>query len=137
MQLKQLDDRIDQDYRALDELRQLAFSIGSVDYSRQRVRTSLPSSSPFEDAAAKLCAASCALDKEIDEYVDLKRLITGQIRHLENEISAGVLYRRYVEYKPLEVIADEMGYSYSHLRHLHGRALEEFERRYLQGEEDR
>ena len=131
-QLRQLDNYIRQNREILGELRQMASGIDSIDYSKQRVKTGAPARSPAEDTAMKLHEISYTLRKEIAEYADLKRLIVGQIRNLESEVYSRVLYKRYVEYKPLETIAGEMGYSYTHLRHLHGWALKEFEKKYLE-----
>ena len=104
----------------LDELRQTAARIDSVDYSKQRVKTGTSARSPSEDAAMKLYELSCVLRREIVKYANLKQLIIKQIRGLENEVYSQILYKRYVEYKPLETIAGEMGYSYAYMRHLHG-----------------
>lgn len=123
-----MDDCIGQNQEMLDELRQMASGIDSIDYSKQRVKTGAPARSPVEDIVMKLHEVSHALMKEIAEYVNLKQLIVSQIRSLENEVYSRVLYKRYVKYKPLDIIADEMGYSHSHLRHLHGWALKEFEK---------
>ena len=131
LQLRQLDNYIRQNQEMLDELRQEASGIDSINYSRQRVKTGASVRSPAEDAAMKLHELSCTLRKEIAEYANLKRLIISQIRSLENEAYSRVLYKRYVEYKPLEAIADEMGYSYAYTRHLHGWALKEFGEKYL------
>ena len=45
--------------------------------------------------------------------------------------SIDILYKRYVQYKSLEEIAVEMSYSYTRLRHLHGRALQGFKKKYI------
>lgn len=39
---------------------------------------------------------------------------------------AGILERRYLRGRTLKQIADDMGYSYEHMRHLHGEALNRF-----------
>ena len=131
LQLRQLDNYIRQNQEMLDELRQTAARIDSVDYSKQRVKIGTPTRSPAEDTAIKLYEISHTLRKEIAEYADLKRLIVSQIRSLESEAYSQVLYKRYVKYKPLDTIADEMGYSYAYMRHLHGWALKEFGEKYL------
>lgn len=42
-----------------------------------------------------------------------------------------ILYKRYVEYKRLKTIADEMNYTYEYIRSMHGWALEEFSKKIL------
>ena len=61
------------------------------------------------------------IDKEIDGFVNKKHQIINQIQ---------VLFKRYVEFMRLEVVAVEMGYTYQYTRDLHGNALRNFERSY-------
>ena len=66
----------------------------------------------------------------IDRFVDLKNKIISEIQGLSNPVYIQILYKKYVEAKRLEVIAVEMSYSYDHIKHAHGRALQEFGRKY-------
>ena len=70
------------------------------------------------------------LDKLIDEYVDKKNLIISQIDGIENETYYEILFARYIEKKTFEKIADEMTYSFRNVTRLHGRALQQFEKKY-------
>lgn len=66
----------------------------------------------------------------IKEKVNLettKDRIRKEIQSLPNTKRANLLYKRYVEDKKLETIADEMGYSYIDIRREHGLALRDFE----------
>lgn len=66
----------------------------------------------------------------IKEKVNLettKDRIRKEIQSLPNTKRADLLYKRYVEGKKLETIADEMGYSHIDIRREHGLALRDFE----------
>ena len=65
---------------------------------------------------------------EIDYFVDLKHKVINQIQSLDNRSYAEILYKRYIEFKRLELIAVELGYSYNRIRHLHGEALKYFDK---------
>lgn len=67
----------------------------------------------------------------VDNYVDKKNKIIGEIQTLENENYMNLLYKRYVEGKRLEVIAVEMNYNYGHTKKMHGWALLEFGEKFL------
>lgn len=130
-QLHKADVIISQRIKEKDDLRTMSTSIGSFDYSKERVQTSPPSSAPHEDFVNKAVDLENEINRLIDDYIDLKHKIIGQIHGLHDVRYVDVLYKRYVENKRLDVIAAEMNYEYNHIRHLHGRALQEFERRYL------
>lgn len=66
--------------------------------------------------------------QETDQLMSLQHEIIGQIQQLARSEYVDLLYKRYVEDKTFDRIADEMGYSYDHIRRLHKKALNEFER---------
>ena len=72
------------------------------------------------------------LNKQIDEFVDLKNKIINEIQSLKDINYVKLLYKRYIEYKRLEVIAVEMNYTYTYVRTLHGQALQEFDKVHTQ-----
>ena len=63
------------------------------------------------------------LDEMIDEYVCKKELIVSQIDSMEDEVSYDILFARYIEKKTLD-------YSFRQITRLHGKALQEFEKKY-------
>lgn len=66
------------------------------------------------------------IDCLIDNYVDLKHKIIGEIHELQNSKYIEILYKRYVEEKRLEEVAVEMNYTFQYVILLHGYALKEF-----------
>ena len=79
---------------------------------------------------AKIDEMERNLDKMIDEYIEKKNLIIGQIDGIENEDYYNILFSRYIEKKTFEVIATEMKYSWRQIIRLHGKALKAFEEKY-------
>lgn len=128
-QLKLLDVKINQKMKQADDLRQMAQATGALDYSRDRVQTSV-SGDPISNTVIRYLSLEEEIDRQIDQFVDLKNQIINQIQELKDINYVQVLFKRYVEYKGLEVIAIEMGYTYPYVRALHGHALQEFEKTY-------
>lgn len=131
-QVRKADVNIDQRIREKEDLREMATSIGSFNYSKERVQTSPPSSAQYEQLINKMLDLDAEINSLIDSYVDLKHKIIGQIQGLCDVNYIEILNKRYIENKRLEVIAVEMNYDYNYIRHIHGRALQEFEKRYLE-----
>ena len=129
-QLERLNEMIDQKVKQADELREMAMGGGmGVRYDKDRVM-----SSPSQDGSVDKIIRYVDLEKEvnvdIDRYVDLKNQIINQIQGIKNQAHMKLLFKRYVEFKRLEVISVEMNYTYEHTRRLHGYALLDFERTY-------
>ena len=123
-----LDIKINQKIKELDELRTMSQAVRGIDYSKECVQTSLSSGANFEKAILRISELERMLDTEIDYLVDLKHKIINQIQSLDNRNYAEILYKRYIEFKRLELIAVELGYSYNRIRHLHGEALKYFDK---------
>ena len=126
-QLKLLDVKIDQKLKQVGGLRQMAQATGALDYSKDRVQTSLSGDS-LSNAVIRYLSLEEEVDRQIDQFVDMKNQIINQIQELKDVNYVQVLFKRYVEYKALEVIAVEMGYTYQYVRILHGHALQDFEK---------
>ena len=133
-QLKDYEDTIRTGRDTVARMEADLYSLSGIDYSQDKVQTS-----PDTDAvkAAKLDALAKERDR-IDrltiEKMELRIVILGQLEGMETYVYRSLLYRRYVEYKRLDVIAEEMSYEYGYIRQLHGAALQEFERLYLSDE---
>jgi len=70
---------------------------------------------------------------KVSEYIALKRHIISQMEQISDNRYYNILFKKYVQYKELQEIADEMGYEYKWLLHLHHDALEEFQITHLNG----
>ena len=62
---------------------------------------------------------------------DLKHKIINEIQGLGNILHIDILFKKYVQYKSLELIAVETGYSYDYVKHAHGYVLENFYNKFL------
>lgn len=124
-----------QQYAILEEKRkQLAFEIievregmagvGSPALS-DRVQTS-PSGDQMGNRVAKLISMEERLQALIDEKLAMGEKIITEIHNVDNAAYIKILYKRYIEFKKLKEIADEMDYSLDRVKHMHGYALQEF-----------
>lgn len=59
-----------------------------------------------------------------------KHKIINQIQSLKNSKYIEILYKHYVEFKRLEVVAVEMNFTYQYVVELHGYALKDFQTTY-------
>ena len=127
-QISRLDRMINNKLSEISQLRELAMSVSAVK-NEERVQNT-PNFDKIGTAYCKIEEMEEKLDKLIDEYVDKKNLIISQIDKIENETYYEILFARYIEKKTFEKIADEMTYSFRNVTRLHGRALQEFEKKY-------
>lgn len=130
-QLQRLDTVINQKIKEVDDLRLKSRSVGSIDYSKERVQTSPSGDAPFVKPICKIIDLEAEINAEIDKFVDEKHKIINQIQGLKNSDYISLLFKRYVEFKSLERICVEMNFSYDYIKHLHGYALKEFEDKIL------
>jgi hypothetical protein len=76
--------------------------------------------------------ASLDLEKEIDQdKAKLRAMISEAcdlLARVQDQKHYDVLYKHYIEYKPFEQVAVEIGYTYRNTHYLHGRALQAFEK---------
>lgn len=129
-QLQRLDTVIDQKIKELGYLRMKSQSVGGIDYSKERVQTSPSVDAPFVGLIRRIVTLNEEINAEIDFFVDKKHLIINQIQGLKNVNHVSILYKRYVEYKKFETIADEMNFTYQYTIELHGHALFNFQTTY-------
>ena len=127
-QISRLDRMINNKLSEISQLRELAMSVSAVK-NEERVQTT-PNFDKIGTAYCKIEEMEEKLDKLIDEFVDKKNLIISQIDKIENETYYEILFARYIEKKTFEKIADELTYSWRQVIRLHGRALQEFEKKY-------
>ena len=81
----------------------------------------------LEDSALKIIALKDEINHKINRFVDLKREIESIIEKIQDADQVAVLRKRYVEYKPWELIALEVGCKYRNVHYIHSDALKAFE----------
>ena len=130
-QVSRLNKMINNKLSEISQLRELSVSISAIG-NDEKVQTS-PNFDKIGTAIAKIDELESNLDKMIDEYLVKRERIIAQIDTMEEESVYQILFSRYIEKKTFEKIATEMKYSWRQIVRLHGKALQQFEKKY--GEE--
>ncbi len=110
--LRLLDARIDQRIKQLDELKRRRSYISAV----------VPCSGDGSGSDA-LSDLQAEISGEIMQFEKKRNEIIDAIQSMNDHKFMQVLYKRYVEYKPFEQIAAELGYARSHTLLLHRNAV--------------
>ena len=125
-QIKILDTKIKQKQEQYNQLYESTHSVGAVRYDREPVQTSRTN-----DAIERSIIRYLEVEEEIkDETLNLqktKHKIINEIQELDDDRFINLLYKKYVEYKPMNMIAEEMCYSYDYVKELHRNSLKAFE----------
>ncbi len=124
--VQRLDVVINQKMDEAVNLRLKSGSINGVDYSKQHGQTNHSLEAPFVKSINRVID----LEEEIDLLEGEKHEIINQIQNLPNSKHIEVLYKRYVEFKTFEKVADEMNFTYQYVVELHGHALKNFQKTY-------
>lgn len=127
-QISRLDRMINNKLIELSQLKNLSCSLSAIP-NEERVQTT-PNHDKIGAAFCKIESMEENIDKLIDEYVDKKNEIIAQIDGMEDETYYDILFSRYIEKKTFEKIAADMNYSFRQVTRLHGKALNEFEKKY-------
>lgn len=130
-QLRILDSKIQRRQQEVDELKQAAMSLGSVGLDPDKVRTDSPDPDPLASRIVNYVKMENEINEMIDEFIDLKHTIIGQIQMLEDANCMDVLWKRYVDRKTFVQIAEEMHYDISTIFRIHGRALQMFNEKFI------
>lgn len=118
--IKQIEDRI-------EELRTEASSPKAIRYDKDMIQSS-PSGDALANYVIRLDTEERKLIRLKEQYLDIHEEIRQRIIQILPGIYSDVLYMRYLEQKPLVVIAEELNYSYEWTCRLYGRALQAFSR---------
>ena len=129
-QVELLDVKIRQKKIELAGLKEEATCTGAFDYSAEKVQTSSKADS-MSKKVAKYVDLENEIHEDIERLTELKHKVIGQIHMLYDPKYINVLFKKYIEYKGLKEISKELGYSYDHIRRVHGWALLEFQRKNL------
>ncbi len=124
-QLIVIDTKINQKMEELADLMTAATSTGAIDYSKDRVQTSPQNAQ--ENRICKYVDLDAEINREIDEFVDIKHRVTKEIQELNVDYYIKILFKVYVQYKTVKDAANEIGLSYQYVRDLHKKALKAFE----------
>lgn len=127
-QISRLDRMIKNKLTELSQLKEMTCGLSAIP-NEERVQ-STPNFDKIGTAYCKIESMEENIDRLIDEYADKKNEIISQIDGMEDEILYDILFSRYIARKTFEKIADNMNYSFRQTTRLHGKALQEFEKKY-------
>ena len=119
-------------------LRAKAEGLRAITYDKDKVQVS--PTNTIEEAVTELVNLESRYKELIIRYSEAITTRIDQIQGLEDPRYAEVLMMRYIEEEPharngqmtFDDIAEEMHYSVSRIRFLHGAALQAFAKKYLQ-----
>ena len=74
-------------------------------------------------AIEKMARCEEKIIAEIDKLYDLREEIEAVIGAVPDPVQRELLERKYIQLQSLKLIAEEMGYSEDHIKHMHGWAL--------------
>lgn len=126
-QIQRLDRMIENKLSEKYALKTMVLKV-SASTEGERVQTS-GEKDRLGDSVAKIVDLEREIDMLIDTLIDKKAYISGQIESLELDYY-NVLTKRYVNYDTFDSIAQKTGWSIRKVFSVHGRALQEFEKRF-------
>ena len=129
-QLWNLDREIEIKYRVLEGVK-AQIGIRAMPDQGQNAGKSGSASDPVFEYVAKVTKLEKQLDKKIDRFIGLKAKIISQIDGMESRTFRNILTCRYVLMMGWEQVAENVGFDVRHCTRLHGKALQDFARRYL------
>ncbi len=132
--LKELKDYLDQEKRDLAKLKREAESLGGTDCREERVQTTKSGTPRYAVIMDQVVDLERQILMDTVDYFVKKEEITDQIQRIRDADCMSLLYKRYIQGLSLRDIAREMDFSYSYIRQLHGKALQEFEAVYTDPE---
>lgn len=115
---RKIENKISEEY----QLRMLATSLSSFSMG-EKVQTS-GAKDHVGDTIVKIADLQQEIAKDISEMSDIQQEVSSTINSLDNSLYSQLLHKKYVEYKSLVTVADEMGYSIQHIRSCHLKAIE-------------
>jgi len=119
-QIRKLDKMIQNKLVEIEQWKSIALG-SSISSEGDRVQSS-GSQDRMADAVIRYVSIQQEIDADIDRLVDAKREVISTIEQLPlNEYD--ILHQVYIQYKTLDVVADEYQKSYSWATTIHGRAL--------------
>ncbi len=127
-QIQMADILIEQKLLELQDLMDSVRGATAINYDSDRVQTT-PANSQ-EAIICKYVDLNDEVNRQIDDFVDMKHEIIDQIQSIGDSRYVQILFKVYVEYKTIRVVAEEMDLSYNYVSTLHSEALFAFERKY-------
>lgn len=133
-QLYKADVIIKQRIQEKEDIRARLSSIGSFDYTKDRVQVSASGDASYVKQLEKIIDLENDINRLFVEYFDMKHRVIGQLHALNNADQIKILYKRYVLGEKFEQIAVDLNFSISNVYKIHGYGLREFQKIHLKNE---
>ncbi len=125
-EVQRLQTIIEQKQERIKEIRESASTVRAVRYDLEKVQGG-GHRDKIGDSVAKIVDLETEVENDIVNLLYRKHEITNQIHKLANLNHMKILYKRYIEGKDLQTIADEINYTYQYVLELQKQALKAFE----------
>lgn len=133
LDLRKLKRKTENRMKQCENIRDKITFLQGIDYSKDRVQTS--TKDQLSEAMATLLDLETETISLIEKYQCMYDEGVKRINGLSRKEYVDILTMRYLEddyeKRKFEHIACEIGYSYVRTCHMHGEALQEFERKFL------
>ena len=122
-QVYKLNEKIKDKQERINYLKSMSTSIGAIDYSKDKIQTSLSADASFTNQIMQIIKVEKELEKDKNRMKELFVEISRTIDQVENVNEMLVLSKRYLFMKSWEQIAEEMNYSVRQIHRIHSEAL--------------
>ena len=120
-QVEKLDVRIQNKLIERKQWEDIALGI-TASVGGERVQSS-GSQQKMADAVIKCVDMEDEINALVDNLIDIKKDVIATIEKLDNPTEYDILHKRYIQFIPLQEIADIYGREYTTITTTHGRAL--------------
>ena len=93
----------------------------------ERVQSS-GSKQKMANAIEKCVDMEAEIDALVDSLIEVKKDVIATIEQLDNPTEYDILHKRYIQFLPLQEIAERYGREYTTITTTHGRALKNVQR---------
>jgi len=124
-----MDIEIEQLTEEIKELRERSFAISGTNFDApERGKGGFNTNAPYAAIIERMVDLELLVAQKVERLAWRRHKVIGQIHKVANPLFIQVLYKRYVQYKPLGSIAEELNYDYGYMRRVHMEAVEEFDK---------
>lgn len=128
--IRETEIEIEQDLLSLQEMKESATSLKSIDLTKTKVQTSAPG-----DRIGNIISEYTVFEEKVNNHItELQRRKMNtieMIRGLHNATFNQILFKMYIQGKNMKLCSIEMQRSYSYVKQQHKKALETFDKKYF------
>lgn len=128
-QVKILDAKIKQKQEQYKQLYESAHSVSAVRYDKEPIQKSI-NTGTLEKSVIRYLELEEEIKNEIISFQEIKQKIINEIHAIEDDRFINLLYKKYIQFKDLNLIAREMNYSYDYIKELHRNSIKAFEEKH-------